>query len=93
MIVTPLPLIHTDLSPSVDALLAHALRLALWPRADDERAALDLYVAACRKATVIDRALARVEHALAAEPSRVLTHAAAELRAARALAERQSDAA
>lgn len=89
----PLPLIHTDVSPNVDALLARALRLALWPGTEDERAALDLYLAACRKATVINSALARVERALADEPSRVLTQAAAELRAARALAEKQPDAA
>jgi hypothetical protein len=88
-----LPLVHTDLAPGVDALTAHALRLALWPQREDERAAVELYIAACRNATVIEKTLARVERALAAEPSRVLTDAATDLRAARALVGRRSDAA
>lgn len=77
----PLPLDITEDHRSVDRVSARALRLALLP-SEEEHAAADLVRVAGGRRRPLVLALARVERALAAEPSAVVEVAAGHLRRA-----------
>lgn len=68
----------------VDALMAHAVRLALWPERSVDEAAAELCAAAGGRDALLRAAIARIDRALAIEWSRAGSLALTELEAARA---------